>query len=431
MTRRTFVGTVGLAAAGGLTARAAQPGAGAGASSEGRKLKLGLIGCGWYGLVDLRAAFKAGGVEVVGLCDCDSAQLATAAAEVEKLQGRRPPGFKHYKDLLAVDGLEAVVIATPPHWHALPFIVACERGLDIYCEKPLAYDIREGQAMAAAARKSGRIVQIGFQRRQAAAFRDARQYLQEGRAGRILQVDAQIHYNAGTLDPTPCPPPATLDWELWCGPGPLIPYSPQVGHKNWRLEKTSGHGHLVDWGIHLIDTTRWMLGLGAPRTVAATGGLYALKGRITTPDVLTAHFEFEQCPLTWRHRIWGAEDYTPETTNGIFFYGEKETVFATDQRWVVIPRGKGKERREMAVKSDAGTLLMADFLEAVRTRRAPAVSIDDAHLSTAAVKLAMIAYDTGAKIGWDAAKQEVVGPSEARALVRRAYRAPYTHPWNG
>ena len=111
---------------------------------------------------------------------------------------------------------------------------------------------------------------------------------------------------------------------------------------NWRLEKTTGHGHLVDWGIHLIDAARVILGEGTPRTVSAAGGLYYLKDKITTPDVLTAHFEFASCPLTWRHRIWGAEEYAPEIANGIFFYGEKETIFVTDDRWEVIPQRQGQ-----------------------------------------------------------------------------------------
>ncbi len=399
------------------------------AAEAGAKLKLGLIGCGWYGMVDLKAALKVGGVEVVALCDVDSEHLDTSAAEVEKLQGRRPRTFKLYEELLQTPGLEAVIIATPPHWHALQLIAALERGLDVYCEKPLSYDIREGRAMVDAVNKSRRIVQIGFQRRQDAAFQAVRQYVQAGSAGRIVCAEANIHYTAGTKDPTPQPPPASLDWELWCGPGPKIPYSPQVGHMNWRLEKTCGQGHLVNWGIHLIDAVRVILGEAAPVTVSTAGGLYELRGKITTPDVLTAHFEFATCPLTWRHRIWGAEEYSPDVANGIFLYGEKATLFATDERWEVIPRGKGKERQVHAAKSDAGGLHMAQFLEAVRTRQAPGCLAEDAFASTTAVKLAMIAYDTGSKITWDAGKEEIVANPAAAALLKRDYRQPWRHPY--
>jgi predicted dehydrogenase len=393
-----------------------------------RKIKLGLIGCGWYGMVDLRAALKAGGVEPVALCDVDSDHLAKSADEVEKLCGKRPQTFKLYEEVLKMPGLEAVIIATPPHWHALQFIAALERGLDIYCEKPLSYDVREGRAMVDAGQKAGRIVQIGFQRRQSAAFQAVRQRIQSGESGRIVCAEATINYTAGTKDPTPQPPPPALDWELWCGPAPKLAYSPQVGHMNWRLEKEFGQGHLVDWGIHLVDATRVILGETMPKTVSAGGGLYELKDKITTPDVLTAHFEFATCPLTWRHRIWGAEEYTPEVSNSIFFYGEKETLFATDDRWVSIPRGKGKEREVHEAKADAGALHMVEFLNAVRTRKQPGCQPQDGYLSTATVKLAMIAYETGTRIEWDAQQEQVVGNPAAAKLLRREYRKPWVHP---
>jgi predicted dehydrogenase len=424
ITRRRFlrnsaIGTVGLAQIPGAL-RAADP---------DRKLKMGLIGCGWYGMVDVKAALKLGGVEIVALCDVDSDHLNRSAAEVEKLQGKRPQTFKLYTDLLKTTELDAVIIATPPHWHALQLIAALDRGLDIYCEKPLSYDIREGRAMVDAVKKSGRIVQIGFQRRQSAAFKAVREYIQSGSAGRIVCAEANIHYTAGTTDCSPQPPPPGLDWDLWCGPGPKISYSPQVGHMNWRLEKTSGHGHLVDWGIHLIDATRYMLGEGAPKTIAASGGLFYLKDKITTPDVLTAEFDFATCPLMWRHRIWGAEEYSPEVSNGVFFYGEKATIFVTDERWEVIPRARGKERQVHEAKADAGALHMAEFLESVKSRKQPGCIIEEAHLSTTAVKLAMIAYDTGNRLTWNAEKEAILNNPVASAMLKREYRQPWVHPF--
>jgi predicted dehydrogenase len=163
------------------------------AAAQDKKIKLGLIGCGWYGMVDVQAAFKAGNVEVLAICDVDTGHLNDSAVKIESLQGKRPLTFKRYPELLGTAGLDAVIIATPPHWHALQFIATAQKGLDCYCEKPLAYDIREARAMVDAAGKSGRIVQIGFQRRQATAIQQAREYIQAGNAGRIVQVDVQIH----------------------------------------------------------------------------------------------------------------------------------------------------------------------------------------------------------------------------------------------
>lgn len=423
-TRRAFLGAAAAATAAAWT--------GIGAAAEGsRTLKLGVIGVGWYGMVDAKAALKVGGVEIAAICDVDSEHLEKSATELEKLQGKRPQTYKLYEDLLAHQGLDGVIIATPPQWHALQFIAAVGRGLDVYCEKPIAYDVREGRAMVEAAKQSDRIVQVGFQRRQATAFQEAKRLIEAGQLGQIVQVEAQIHYTAGTKDPAPQEPPASLDWELWCGPGPKIPYSPQVGHLNWRLEKTSGHGHLVDWGIHLIDACRVILGVSTPRRITSVGGLYVLKDKITTPDTLNVTFEFDRCPVVWRHRIWGAEEYAPEVNNGLFFYGDQGTLFVTDNRLITIPKGKNKERQEQKIESNAGLAHMADFLDAVRTRRQPTCLMEDAYRSTTTVQLAMISYESGSPVVWDEASEQILGNTPAAKLLKREYRAPWKHPYQG
>jgi len=396
-----------------------------------RKIKIGLIGCGGYGMANIRNTFKAGGVQVVALCDIDSRHLEDSTDKVEKMQNSRPKMFKHYQKLLDAPGLEAVIIATPPQWHALMFIDALNKDLNVYCEKPLAYDVREGRAMVEAAKRRGRIVQIGFQRRQSPAIGQARDYIRQGNIGQVVQAEANIHYTAGLRDTTVQDPPATLDWDLWCGPAPKLPYCPQIGHHAWRLEKEYGHGHLVDWGIHLVDATRWILGETMPRSVQAAGGIYYFKNKITTPDILSVHFDFETCPVIWRHRIWGAQEYDPEVSNGIFFYGEKGTVFVSDQKWVVVPKGKDTERKVHSASGDMGAAHMNEFLEAVRTRKQPSCSTEDAYYSTATVKLAMIACDVGAKILWDKRSEHIIDNPIADKLLKREYRAPWKHPSNG
>jgi predicted dehydrogenase len=421
-TRRAFLGA---AAASGVALSRSTYG-----EQRQPTLKMGVIGVGWYGMVDAKAALKAGGVRAAAICDVDSEHLEKNAAELEKIQGTRPKTFKRYQDLLDED-LDFAVIATPPHWHALILLAALERGLDVYCEKTLAYDVREGRTMVEAVKRSDRVVQIGFQRRQSRAFREVKQFIDAGKAGRIVQVDAQIHYRARTVDATPQDPPDSLDWDLWCGPGPKIPYSPQVGHFNWRLEKTSGHGHLVDWGIHLIDSTRMTLDLGMPSEITSAGGLYYLKDKITTPDTLTVHFEFDRCPVVWRHRLWGAQEYHPEVNNGIFFFGDEATIFSTDQKWIVIPKGKPDDRQEHEAKTDLGLNHMADFLDAVRTRRQPACPIDVGYRSTATVQLGMIAYESGSVVHWDAPREQIPDNAVAAKLLKRQYRDPWQHPYHG
>jgi predicted dehydrogenase len=397
-----------------------------------RKLKLGLIGAGWYGMVDMQAAWKTGNVECVAVADVDTDHLAQSAAECEKAQGTRPAVHKDYRELLNAPGLDAIIIATPPHWHALQFIDACKKGLPVYLEKPISYDVREGRAMVDAWKKAGNVVQVGFQRRQPNGYGAARDFIRSGAAGRIVQVDAQIHYRAGTPDTKQQDPPSSLDWDAWCGPAPKLPYSPAIAHKSWRLEKAYGNGHLVDWGIHVIDAVRVILEESTPKKIHAVGGLYELAGRITTPDTLTVQFEFERCPVIWRHRIWGAAEYPSDTANGVFFYGDKATVFATDGRWMVLPRGKGdKQEFQTPEARDAGPRHMSEFLDAVRTGKQPGCTIDDAFRSTATVQLAMAAYDSGAPLGWDASRETIVNNPAALKQLEREYRAPYRHPFSG
>ena len=421
--RRTFLCT-SASAAGALAL-----GTMTGHAAEKPTLKMGVIGVGWYGMVDAKAALKVGGVEVVAVCDVDSEHLGQAADELEKLQGTRPKTFKHYEQLLDLKGLDVVVIGTPPHWHALQLIAALERGLDVYCEKPISYDVREGRAMVDAVKRSKQIVQIGFQRRQSQGFRDATDFVKQGGIGKLVQVDAQIHYRAGLKDPTPQKPPASLDWDLWCGPGPLIPYSPQVSHKSWRLEKTSGHGHLVDWGIHHIDAIRTFLGLSMPTSITAAGGLYHYAGRITTPDTLSVHFEFDQVPVHWRHRLWGATEYHPDVNNGVFFFGDEGTVFASDRTWFFVPAAKNAKRQEHTAAADMGVLHMADFLDAVRERRPPSCPIEDGYKSTATVQLAMAAYESNTILRWDEKTEQVLDNPAAASLLKRDYRKPWVHPY--
>jgi len=396
-----------------------------------KKIKIGLIGCGWYGMVITKAALQVGGVEVIGICDVDSEHLKSSADELEKLQGTRPKTFKYYQDLLDQKGLEAIFIGTPPHWHALQFVAACEKGLDIYCEKPLAYDVNEGLAMLKAAEKAGNIVQIGFQRRQSEAFKKTKEFIESGKAGKIHQIGAQIHYNAKRDDTTIQPPPPSLDWEEWCGPAPKLDYRPSIGHKAWRLEKEYGNGHLVDWGIHHIDIIRKIMDFDMPVSFQSNGGINKLKGQITTPDTLNATMFFEDSPVIWQHRLWGTGSLDKAYKNGIFFYGEKATVFAADRRMVIMPAGKNKQQEVLDIHT-AGMQEkhVADFINAIRNKNKNLISCTawDAFQSTATVQLAMISYYTNSNIAWDMTKKEIINNTNASELLARPYRGKYRRP---
>lgn len=399
--------------------------------TQERKLKIGLIGAGWYGMVITKAALKTGGVEVIAVCDVDSSHLKESSDEIEKMQGLRPKTFKYYNDLLGLKELDAVFIGTMPHWHALQFIAACKKGLDIYCEKPLSYDIAEGIAMVNASKSAGNIVQIGFQRRQSNAFRKTKEFIENGRIGDVRQIVAQINYNPGPQDTKIQPPPTSLDWEEWCGPAPKLDYRPSIGHKSWRLEKEYGNGHLTDWGIHHIDIIRHIMDETMPEEIYTTGGIFVMKDQITTPDTLTSNMAFKKAPVLWQHRLWGAGDVTGQFNNGIFFHGEKGTIFAEDYKVTIFPAGGDSKKEEIPIP----TPLMQEnqvesFLKAVRLqdRRLLSCTPEDAFMSTATVQLAMISYYTGSVVKWDTSKKEIIGNQAASKLFRREYRGKYIHP---
>lgn len=395
------------------------------------KLKVGLIGAGWYGMVITEAALAVGGVQVMAVCDVDADHLTESIDKIEEIQGQRPVAFTDYKELLNVDGLDAIFIGTQPHWHALQFIDACKKGLHIYCEKPLSYDIEEGRAMVAAAERAGNIVQIGFQRRQSEAFKEVKKYIESGEAGEIHQVEAHIHYNPGPQDTTIQAPPPALDWESWCGPAPKLDYRPNIGHKAWRLEKEYGNGHLVDWGIHHIDIIRTIMNLGMPTSIEAMGGLNVLKGKITTPDTLDVTFLFDEFPVRWHHRLWGTGNLDKGYNNGVTFFGEKATLFASDTRLHIMKNGKGEELEKLEIPTEGmREKHMADFILAASSNDRSMIScpIQDAFRSTATVQLAMISYNTSSRLTWDEANHSIIDNKEASALMARPYRDNYQRP---
>jgi len=425
MDRRSFIQKSALTTAGLITAPHIP------ALTRNRKIKAGLIGCGWYGMAITKSALKTGDVEVVAICDVDSEHLAHSATEIEKLQGSRPREYKDYADLLNHKGLESVFIATPPHWHALQFIAACRKGLDIYCEKPLSYDVREGQAMVKAAQQAGNLVQIGFPRRHSRAFLKAKEMIAAGELGKVHEVTAQIHYNPVLRDHTIQAPPSSLDWEMWCGPAPRLDYRQSIGHMAWRLEKEYGNGHFVDWGIHHIDIARVILGLGMPHFLEARGGLLTLAGKITTPDTLQVLMEFDECRITWQHRLWGTGDLETQYNNGIFFYGEKATLFASDDKLVKIMAGKNQEQEEMTIASpDMQDNHVAGFVRAVKEKEKSLISCtpSDAFRSTATVQLGMVSYYSEKSLEWDPGKNEITNQPGMENHLARSYRGNYQRP---
>lgn len=410
--------------------------------------RVGLIGCGWYGKCDILRLIQVAPVEVVSLCDVDSRMLSEAADifAARQLSKKKPRLFRDYREMLKEKDLDIVEVATPDHWHALATIEAVKSGADVYCQKPISVDVVEGQAMLAAARKYGRVVQIGTQRRSTPHLVEARDNIvKQGRLGKIAMVEIYSYYGSRPRMDADTTPPATLDYEMWTGPAPMRPYNPIVHPQSWRSFMEYGNGTLGDMGVHMLDMTRWMLDLGWPKRISSTGGIMVNKGgRANIADTQIATFEFDDLRVVWQHRMWGSAP-DPKYIWGATFYGDKGTLKASVFSYDFVPdKGEGvhkdvtyeleqfpEDKTEPRLEKHCAPAIrqhMKDFLAAIEARGKPVADIEQGHISSASCILGNMAMKLGRTLEWDAAKGRVVGDEEANRLLRRPYRSPWVHP---
>jgi predicted dehydrogenase len=301
MNRRQFLYTSAAGLAWSATA----------AFADDKPRRVGIVGPGWYGKADLFRLIQVAPVEVVSLCDVDKQMLARAAdlTATRQASGKRPRIYSDYREMLKEKDLDIVLIATPDHWHALAMIAAVESGADVYVQKPISVDIREGQAMLAAARKYKRVVQVGTQRRSTPHIVEARdRFINEGKLGKIALVDMCCYYHMrATSNPPDTAPPPYLDYDMWTGPAPMRPYNSLVHPRTWRAFMEYGNGIVGDMCIHMFDMVRWMMGLGWPKRVSSEGGILVDKlSKANISDTQTATFDYDDLKIVWQHRTWGA-----------------------------------------------------------------------------------------------------------------------------
>lgn len=442
MNRRSFLqaGAAGLA----LTA-------GAYAAPADRVPRVGLIGCGWYGKCDLFRLLQVTPAEVVSLCDVDKRLLAEAAELVSARQksGKKPRTYGDYREMLKEKDLDLVMIDTPDHWHALPMIEAVKAGADVWVQKPISVDIAEGQAMVAAARKHGRVVQVGTQRRSTPHIIEARdRVVKEGRLGKVALVEVYCYYHMRAREnPPDTKPPEYLDYEMWTGPAPMRPYNPLVHPRRWRAFMEYGNGIMGDMCIHMLDTVRWMLGLGWPKRVSSSGGILVDKAsKANISDTQLATFDFGDLQVVWQHRTWGQAN-DPEFPWGATLYGDKGTLKVDVHKYAFTPQGANaptlrgqalyeyekypEDRTEKDLERHVASAIrghVQDWLKCVASRGRPVADIEEGHISTASCILANLSMQLGRSLTWDAEKQRIVGDDEANRLLRRPYRAPWVHP---
>ncbi len=447
MNRRHFIKT----SAAGLAASTLSEDA-LSAVIDGPPKRVGLIGTGWYGKADLFRLIQVAPVEVVSLCDVDKQLLKEAADMVSTRQksGKRPRTYADYREMLANKDLDIVLIATPDHWHALNMIEAVKAGADVYVQKPISVDIREGQAMLQAARQYGRVVQVGTQRRSTPHLIDAKKrFIDTGALGKIAHAEICCYYHMrNRSNPPNEAPPSHLDYDMWTGPAPLRPYNNIVHQRGWRSFMEYGNGIVGDMCIHMLDTVRWMLDLGWPTQVSSSGGILVDKeAKANISDTQTATFDFKDLQVVWQHRTWGHSP-DPAYPWAAFLYGDKGTLKLSVNSYDFIPQQRGadavhqdvvmeldqypEDRTEKDLERHVAPAIrghMVDFLNAIASRGKPVADIEQGHISTASCILANMSMELGRALSWDAQKGEILKDAEANQKLARAYRSPWNHPF--
>jgi predicted dehydrogenase len=413
-------------------------------------LQVALIGTGWYGKSDLFRLIQVADLEVVGLCDVDSIQLAEAGRLVSTRQksGKVPALYEDYKELLAKEKPEYVLVGTPDHWHALIAIDALKSGAHVYLQKPISVDVIEGEAILAAARKYDRKVQIGTQRRSTPHLVQAKkEIIDSGKLGKISHAEVCCYYHMrNNSNPPVMPVPENVNYDLWAGPAPKLPYR-GILHRGWRAFMEYGNGIVGDMCVHMLDTVRWMLDLGWPVQVTSAGGIYVQKDSVANiSDTQTAIFEFHEMNVVWQHRTWG-NPVDKDYPWAFKIYGEKGMLAGSPMRADFYPEGKGEsihydvvyekeqfpedvtEKDNEVHAAPATREQMKDWLLAIEKDTLPVADVLQGHISTASCILANMSMElNGRALRYDPKTMTIKGDEEATALLRRTYREGYTHP---
>lgn len=424
------------------------------------RVGVGFIGFGLIGKRHVLDFVEQPDAQAVAVCDAHRGRVAEGC----ELIGGACRGYADFRQLLNNREIDAVVISTPDHWHALMTMMAFAAGKDVYVEKPLTLFVREGQWMIDVARRTGRVVQVGTQQRSGRHYQRARELIQAGRIGRVHSVRMHAYRNImpGFGAPPDCSPPPELDWEMFTGPAPLRPYNPNRGIYHFRWFWDYAGGQMTNLGHHSLDIMHWFLG-GTLEAVSSGGGRFALQDNGETPDTQDALFEMADADdsstagtytAVWSHREAASG---PASPHSIEFCGTKGTLaisrrgfkIAGDAR--VPPANRvpqftgahpvgGPERVVDHQSETAWTESLEDnsgdtgeqftghvrnFLDCVKSRTTPISDLESAHRVSTMCHLANLSLRIGRKLRWNAADQSIVGDGDADTRLARPYRSPW------
>ena len=450
VSRRDFSRTALATAAAGSIAAPASAGGIVGAND---RVTIGCIGVGNRGVQVLNAFCAHKDAQVVALSDVYEPYLQGKYGQIDprfKDLGKRIPTsqpdfggtverVKDFRRLLDRKDIDAVIVATPDHWHAIQVTAACAAGKDVYAEKPLAATVREGRRMVEAARKHDRVVQVGLQRRSSGLYAKLAELVRSGALGKITGARACYASNmapAGIGKSPNSEPPEGLDWDLWLGPRPARPFNEEIlpyKFRWWHLYSSQ----MANWGVHYFDAMRWVVGERAPASLSAHGGVFAVKDARTIPDTAEVIFEMPSGMLM-TFGTYEASSHTGLKSGEIELRGTLGTVSAGIDRFEIVPERGGAfqdptPRRKPLVETskdgyeDLDRAHARNFLDCVKSRKRPNCDVEEGHRSTTFALLANIALATKDRLNWDADGERFTNNDKANELLDYEYRPPWTH----
>ncbi len=401
------------------------------------RISIGLIGAGGMGQGDLRDMLRTGQVDCLAVADPYVPNRDTAIM----LTNGAAKGYNDFRELLDRKDIDAVIIATPDHWHAIPMIMACQAGKDVYVEKPLSHTLVEGRHMVQAAEKYNRVVQVGTQQRSGAHFQKVVEMVHSGAIGKVTLAETWIHgnqYPEGLNCPPDTQAPPWFDYNLWLGPAPERPYNRIRTLNTFRWFWDYSGGILTDWGTHLLDIVNWAMGVEAPRTISAMGGKYVLDDCRETPDTLDVTYEYPASPVSGKdflvrfsNRV--ANSRGPDGHDyGMQFYGTDGTLFVARDGYTLWPEatrvGPDRIANHNVIHGEGSSQHyphVVNFLDCVRSRQKPHSDVATMHRSTSVGLLGDISYKLGRKLTWDSESEQFPDDAEANKFLTKEYRKPW------
>jgi predicted dehydrogenase len=419
------------------------------------RVGVGYIGLGNRGDQVHDAFLEHGDQQTVAICDLREDYLDLA----EKKSRAKPVRYKHYKRLLEDKNVDAVVISTPDHWHALMFIDACNAGKDVYVEKPLSLTVYEGRRMVETAERTKRVTQVGTNRRSWKSYFEAADVIRSGYIGKVSMARAFHIRNEWPIGLGPGnagPAPSEAEWDQWLGPAPKVPFDANRAYYNFRWFYDYSGGQLTNFGVHFIDVIRWFLDLGSPKAVTCIGGRYAgIQDNREIPDTMECLWEFDRPLMVSFLQSEGNGAAGNGRNSEIEFRGTKGTMYVRNSAWEIVPEpisdfptgyagGKGygnpvnrqggsasRRRTQIEAKSGKGTAAYdtfshaRNFLDCMKTRAKCNADVLTGHLSTSATLIGNIAHKTRSMLEWDARAEKFTNQPKANDFLHYKYRAPY------